>query len=827
MWSCPLCGSGADSSKHCPRVISCGHIYCTKCLEELCGITYSIECPQDQRVTPVSDREGGVAGLPTAYSFSQQHSDPDPIEVSSICEACTVDHTATHYCADCSKTLCSKAAEEHKTLPDTSEHIVQSVDQMCGEIERLVLEAQAAVPSLRTVKDVAAGARAKLSEEADEAKGKITAFFDQIREWANKNQAALLKQIDEAKHSLQDREQCVANLLQCGEDTTLIQKRTLNTTSISSVVAAKHQTQLATRFVLGVGGDYGRLDWRGVDEFEKVRRCVDWLANANVPSSDFNDDVTFENNAKSRQIIKTEATATRPTPTTTTTETVATIATTAGAAAAVARTARAAASATEPTTPTATPSIPISSTPKHRVVDPQFPRASTAKIVSDYDAVLNQTNIGGNNNKYYILQILEADGSYWVWRRWGRVGENGQYYLETYEKLEQAIKAFEQKFKEKTKNSWADRENFVQHPGKYTMLDRDTFPNSPTPTLASDVSSQTATLKTSSLDPATQELMNTIFETSVFTEALSATSVDVMKMPLSVPKMTHVTRCYEILQRIEAEIGSPQPSRPLLLELSSQFYTIIPHTFGRRVPPVLDSMALVDSKFKLLETLSESIDAQSLLLKAAENPPLDADAKYAVLQNQMNVVEKASHTFQVISECVGMSAAEGATVLDVWELNREGEAERTPSETALVNRRLLWHSASCISLAATLAHGFKVTPHSRGEAGRGIYHTARLDVPANGQGNTAQFAFLNEVLLGNSLRINRHDPSLSTPPDGYDSIHAVGRQSDPFSCTLVGGELTVTQGTPPAEAQSEFAASEYVVFQESQVRMRFLVKFRV
>ncbi|KAL4603471.1 hypothetical protein ACB092_10G126600 [Castanea dentata] len=41
-----------------------------------------------------------------------------------------------------------------------------------------------------------------------------------------------------------------------------------------------------------------------------------------------------------------------------------------------------------------------------------------------YDAMLNQTNVGDNNNKLYMIQALESnDGSaFMVYNRWGRVG---------------------------------------------------------------------------------------------------------------------------------------------------------------------------------------------------------------------------------------------------------------------------------------------------------------------------------------------------------------------------------------------------------------------
>lgn len=38
-----------------------------------------------------------------------------------------------------------------------------------------------------------------------------------------------------------------------------------------------------------------------------------------------------------------------------------------------------------------------------------------------------QTNIGFNNNKFYIIQLLQhQNGSFALWTRWGRVGELGQ-----------------------------------------------------------------------------------------------------------------------------------------------------------------------------------------------------------------------------------------------------------------------------------------------------------------------------------------------------------------------------------------------------------------
>ena len=43
-----------------------------------------------------------------------------------------------------------------------------------------------------------------------------------------------------------------------------------------------------------------------------------------------------------------------------------------------------------------------------------------------------QTNVGANNNKFYIIQLLQSDSNanqFYVWNRWGRVGVRGQMRL--------------------------------------------------------------------------------------------------------------------------------------------------------------------------------------------------------------------------------------------------------------------------------------------------------------------------------------------------------------------------------------------------------------
>jgi len=85
-----------------------------------------------------------------------------------------------------------------------------------------------------------------------------------------------------------------------------------------------------------------------------------------------------------------------------------------------------------------------------------------------WDARLNQTNIGANNNKFYFIQVLanQARNSFACYARWGRVGAKGQSSTDVTSTLSSAQKIFESKFRDKTRNSWADRDNFAKVHGK-------------------------------------------------------------------------------------------------------------------------------------------------------------------------------------------------------------------------------------------------------------------------------------------------------------------------------------------------------------------------
>jgi poly [ADP-ribose] polymerase len=56
---------------------------------------------------------------------------------------------------------------------------------------------------------------------------------------------------------------------------------------------------------------------------------------------------------------------------------------------------------------------------------------------------------------------------------------------------------------------------------------------------------------------------------------------------------------FEILEELEEAVNNHKPTNTLQA-LSSKFYTAVPHDFGRRVPPVINTLEMVQNKYDML-----------------------------------------------------------------------------------------------------------------------------------------------------------------------------------------------------------------------------------
>ena len=147
-------------------------------------------------------------------------------------------------------------------------------------------------------------------------------------------------------------------------------------------------------------------------------------------------------------------------------------------------------------------------------------------------------------------------------------------------------------------------------------------------------------------------------------------------------------------------------------------------------------------------------------------------------------------------------------------------------------RKLLWHGTSPAVVAAILKSGLRIMPHSGGRVGRGIYFASESALSytfIRQTSNNKGILFLNEVALGNPKEIFQNNSSLTAAPPGFDSVWAKGIQepdeSQDKKIKLGGNDVIVPVGKPKRQNfESWFFQSEYLVYKESQVRMRYLLE---
>ena len=136
------CGVCLDSYKD-PRLLQCFHVFCKDCLERLVVQDHrglSLSCPNCRRSTLLPP--DGVSGLQSAFHTNHLFEIQEALEKlkepkQTQCEKCET-HIATGFCRDCGQFICAKCTEIHHIWKELSSHEVVTIDQLRGDVARLV-----------------------------------------------------------------------------------------------------------------------------------------------------------------------------------------------------------------------------------------------------------------------------------------------------------------------------------------------------------------------------------------------------------------------------------------------------------------------------------------------------------------------------------------------------------------------------------------------------------------------------------------------------------------------------------------------------------------
>ncbi|XP_055359532.1 poly [ADP-ribose] polymerase 2 isoform X2 [Betta splendens] len=457
-----------------------------------------------------------------------------------------------------------------------------------------------------------------------------------------------------------------------------------------------------------------------------------------------------------------------------------------------------------------------------------------------YDVMLNQTNLQFNNNKYYLIQLLEDDSSktYSVWMRWGRVGKVGQNNLTAYGgDLMKAKDVFKKKFFDKTKNEWEHRANFEKVAGKYDMVFMDYSTNEKEENLTTVDSAPKK--KPSKLDEKIQSLLELICDLKAMEECVLEMKFDTRKAPLGKLTSEQIRAGYIALKRIEACLKKKGSNRELL-EACNQFYTRIPHDFGLKTPPIIRTEEELKEKIALLEALSDIEIAVKMVQSNAGSDEHPLDTQYRSLQCKLEPLKSTSTEFKVIEKYLQSTHAPThsdytMTVLDIFSVDRDGERNNFLSQ--IHNRTLLWHGSRLSNYVGILSQGLRVAPPEAPVTGymfgKGIYFADMSSKSANycftNQNNNIGLLLLCEVALGDCNELLDADYDANNLPSGKHSTKGLGQTGPDPKNSVTLGDVTVPMGPGVKTGVGRNSSysllyNEYIVYNPAQTRMRYLLR---
>ncbi|XP_056671999.1 poly [ADP-ribose] polymerase 1 isoform X2 [Monodelphis domestica] len=474
-------------------------------------------------------------------------------------------------------------------------------------------------------------------------------------------------------------------------------------------------------------------------------------------------------------------------------------------------------------------------------VDPDSGLEDSAHVLEKngkiFSATLGLVDIVKGTNSYYKLQLLEDDREirYWIFRSWGRVGTViGSNKLEQMSSREDAIDHFCKLYEEKTGNSWHST-NFTKYPKKFYPLEIDYGQDEEA------VKKLTVSAGTKSKLPIpVQNLIKMIFDVESMKKAMVEFEIDLQKMPLGKLSKRQIQNAYSILSEVQ-QVVSQGGSDSQILDLSNRFYTLIPHDFGMKKPPLLNNIDCVQAKVEMLDNLLDIEVAYSLLRGGSEDGSKDPiDVNYEKLKTDIKVVDQNSEEADIIRQYVKNTHATthnayDLEIIDIFKIERDGESQRYKPFKQLHNRRLLWHGSRATNYAGILSQGLRIAPPEAPVTGymfgKGIYFADMVSKSANychtSQGDPIGLILLGEVALGNMYEL-KHASHISKLPKGKHSVKGLGKTTpDPTaSITLDGVEIPLGTGVSSGVSDTCLLYNEYIIYDIAQVNLKYLLKLK-
>ena len=373
---------------------------------------------------------------------------------------------------------------------------------------------------------------------------------------------------------------------------------------------------------------------------------------------------------------------------------------------------------------------------------------------------------------------------------------------------------------------------------------------------SSSSGSATASPAASALPPSVLSLMTLLTDVGAFRRLMAEDfRLDVERAPLGRLSAAQISRGMEVLTQIEELLHKKQglgaASRErVLTQLCGDFYTLVPHAFGMARPPLIDDLGATAAKARMLQDLGHMSVADGLLRAtvagAGSRHPMDQ--VYGRLRATLAPLEAGSATFARLAAALADTHApthkatfSGLTIEAAFAVERDGEASRFAPFDALPNHQLLWHGSRITNAVGILSEGLRVAPPEAPSTGymfgKGVYFADLSSKAANYCHATADaphgVLLLCEVATGTAHPLLAAK-SLARPPSPCHSVKGVGRSeprptgSAPLDAAAFPPVVLHSgEPTPNAAADgSKLLYNEWIVYDEAQIKIRYLLKVK-
>lgn len=453
-----------------------------------------------------------------------------------------------------------------------------------------------------------------------------------------------------------------------------------------------------------------------------------------------------------------------------------------------------------------------------------------------YSCTLNQTDIGSNKNKFYIMQLIKQhNNKYILFIRYGRISEKGRTEQTSFATSSDAIQAFEKQFKSKTGNNWKSRANFVKKDKKYFMAEI-------TYETTEKLSDKPKEIIKSKLDDRVLNLMGLLSNTDNMNNTLIELDIDPKKMPLGKITNDQLEKAKNVLAEIKTILTKTNVNlEKELMDMSSKFYTFIPYSCGRRKPPIIRSQEMIDNYTNMIEELKNLAVAVKITNDIKNNTDKHpCDVVYDSLNTTINALSKDSDMWKHICDYVNNTHASThnykTEILDIFQISRNSEADKYNDFTKNIhNKTLLWHGSRVTNFCSIMQKGLILNPESLGVPiagkmfGYGVYFSDTFSKSFNycaseSSGNVGVL-LLCEVALGNTL--NKLDACTHLGPNdmqknGTHSTWGKGKQT-PSGGVKIENVRIPNGKLANSHEKSVLLYNEYIVYNTNQIKQAYLV----